>query len=177
MKLTRKLLLAPLALLALATFAPRAEAQSTDAAQKPYHLEGHELKVEGAINFAEGGDKLLPESEKALDAVKTYLDDKKYITTLRVEAHTDAGGEASQALSERRALAVARRLIEKGVDCKRLVAVGFGGTKPIAPGDSPEGKAKNRRVSFFNAALMNRLIGGMPADGGGQVAGDVCEQK
>lgn len=174
MKPMRKLLLAPLALLVLTTFAPRAAAQNADAPQKPYKLEGHELKVEGAINFADGGDKLLPESEKALDGVKTYLDDKKYITQLRIEAHTDAGGEANQALSEKRALAVARRLVEKGVDCKRLVAVGFGGTKPVAPDDSPENKAKNRRVSFFNAALMGRLIGGMPADGGGKVAGDAC---
>lgn len=176
MRPMRKLLLAPLALLVLTAVAPRAEAQVSDAAQKPYKLEGHELKVEGAINFAAGGDKLLPESEKALDAIKMYLDDKKYITQLRVEAHTDAGGEANQALSEKRSLAVARRLVEKGVDCKRLVAVGFGGTKPVAPDDSPENKAKNRRVAFFNAALMGRLIGGMPADGGGKVAGDACEK-
>jgi OOP family OmpA-OmpF porin len=171
-----KLWLLPLALLALAACAPRAAAQAEAPAQKPYKLEGNEVKVAGAVAFAEGGDRLLPESEKELDAVKTYLDDKKYITTLRVEAHTGTGADAdaAQALSERRALAVARRLVEKGVDCKRLVAVGFGGTKPVAPDDSPENSAKNRRVSFFNAALAGHPIGGAPADGGGKVAGDPC---
>ncbi|MET0624635.1 MAG: OmpA family protein [Pyrinomonadaceae bacterium] len=172
MRLTLKLSLLPLALLALAGVAPRAASQT----EKPYKLEGHEVKVAGTVAFAEGSDRLLPASEKALDAVKAYLDDKKYVTALRVEAHTDAGGDAgaNQSLSERRALAVARRLVEKGVDCKRLVAVGFGGTKPVAPDDTPENRAKNRRVSFFNAALGGRLIGGMPADGGGRSAGDPC---
>ena len=61
-----------------------------------------------------------------------------------------------------------------GVDCKRLVAVGFGNTKPVADNSTPDGKARNSRVSFFNAALRDRLIGGMPADGGGKVAGDAC---
>ena len=62
-----------------------------------------------------------------------------------------------------------------GVDCKRLIAVGFGSAKPVADNSTPEGKAQNRRVSFFNAALRGRLIGGMPADGGGQIAGDLIE--
>ena len=134
------------------------------------------MRVEGTIAFAEGSDKLLPESEKALDAVKSYLNDKKYISTLRIEAHMDSDSQSNQALSEKRALAIARRLVEKGVDCKRLLAVGFGGTKPIAPDDSPENRAKNRRVSFVNAALAGHLIGGMPADGGGRSSGDVCEK-
>lgn len=163
-----------LALLGLAAWGAAGAAAQDGAAPKPYRLEGSEVKVEGAVAFAEGGDKLLPESEKALDALKTYLDDKTVVTTLRVEAHTGEGGAASQALSERRALAVARRLVEKGVDCKRLVAVGFGPTKPIAADDAPEGRAKNRRVAFFNAALRGRLVSGAPADGGGRAAGDPC---
>jgi OOP family OmpA-OmpF porin len=174
-----KLWLLPFALVALAVCATSAAAQSEAAAQKPYKLEGHEVKTTSAIAFADGGDRLLPESEKALDAIKAYLDDKKFITTLRIEAHTEAGGDAgaAQALSERRALAVARRLVEKGVDCKRLVAVGFGSTKPVAPDDTRENRAKNRRVTFVNAALGGRLIGGMPADGGGKAAGDACEKS
>jgi OOP family OmpA-OmpF porin len=164
--------LLPLALLALAAYGAHAGAQ----AEKPYRLEGMEVKAADAVAFAEGTDRLLPESEKALDAVKAYLEDKASVTTLRVEAHTEASGDdaADQSLSERRALAVARRLVEKGVDCKRLVAVGFGSTKPVAPGDAPEGRAKNRRVAFFNAALRGRLIGSAPADGGGKVAGEPC---
>ncbi len=153
-------------------------AQAGDASPKPYVLEGHEVKLSAPIRFAVGGDKLLPESEKALAALKTYLDDKKAITLLRIEGHTDDDGdpEANQTLSERRALAVARWLTEHGVDCRRLAAVGFGATKPTAPNDTAENKAKNRRLAFFNAALLGRLIGGAPADGGGKVAGDVCSK-
>lgn len=170
-----KILLPSLVLLA---FAALARSQAPDAPRKPYKLDGNEVRVEGSIIFAGDSAHLLPESDKALDAIKTYLDDKKYITTLRIEGHTDAGrdAEAGQTLSEKRSLAVARRLVEKGVDCKRLVAVGFGDTKPVAPDDTPENKAKNRRISFVNAALNGHLIGGMPADGGGKPAGDACEK-
>ncbi|MCX5748100.1 MAG: hypothetical protein NT062_37045 [Proteobacteria bacterium] len=38
-----------------------------------------------------------------------------------------------------------------------------------------EGRAANRRSEFVNAALRGRAIGGMPADGGGADAGDVCK--
>lgn len=139
-----------------------------------YKLEGNEVKIAKEVLFETGSDKLKPESMAALEIVKQYLIQKSYISLLRVECHTDISGEASQLLSEKRALAVCKKLAEMGVDCKRLIAVGFGNTKPVADNSTPEGKAQNRRVSFFNTALRDRLIGGMPADGGGKVAGDAC---
>lgn len=139
-----------------------------------YKLEGNEVKIEKQILFETGNDKLKPESNAALEIIKQYLTDKSYISLLRIECHTDNSGSASQLLTEKRALAVCKKLVEMGVDCKRLIAVGFGNTKPVADNSTPEGKAQNRRVSFFNAALRGHLIGGMPADGGGQIAGDVC---
>ena len=144
--------------------------------QKPYAIEQNELKLADPVVFADRSDKLLPQSEKALTVVKDYLGEKKAVTLLRVEGHTDASddAEADQQLSERRALSVARWLVAKGVDCKRLVAVGFGSTKPVAANDTPEHRAQNLRVTFVNAALLGRAIGGMPADGGGRAAGDVC---
>ena len=63
----------------------------------------------------------------------------------------------------------------KGIDCKRLIPVGFGETKPVAPNDTPDNKAQNRRTAFVNAALKGKPIGGMPVDGGGKVAGDPCK--
>ncbi|MFN8252063.1 MAG: OmpA family protein [Ferruginibacter sp.] len=141
-----------------------------------YQLEGNEVKISKAIIFETGTDKLKPESNAALEIIKQYLTDKSYISTLRVEGHTDNNGNvsANQTLSEKRALAVCKKLVEMGVDCKRLLPVGFGGSKPVAENSSAEGKAQNRRTSFINAALRGRLIGGMPADGGGKVAGDPC---
>ncbi len=139
-----------------------------------YKLEGNEVKIEKQVLFETGTDKLKPESTAALEIIKQYLTDKSYISLLRVECHTDNPGNASQVLTEKRAFAVCKKLVEMGIDCKRLIAIGFGNTKPFADNSTPEGKAQNRRVSFFNAALRGRLIGGMPADGGGRIAGDVC---
>lgn len=145
--------------------------------RRTFELEGNTLKVPSPVVFETGGDKLKAESDAAVQYVKDYLDAKSYISLLRVEVHTDSDGDAdkNQALSERRAMAVARALVAKGVDCKRLIAVGFGATKPVAPNDSAENKAKNRRTVFVNAALRGRPIGGMPVDGGGRVAGNVCK--
>ena len=141
-----------------------------------YKLEGNEVKTAKQIIFETGSDELKPESMAALEVIKQYLADKSYISLLRVECHTDNSGDvnAGQLLTEKRALAICKKLVEMGVDCRRLIAVGFGNTKPVADNSTPEGRAQNRRVSFLNAALRNRLIGGMPADGGGKVAGDVC---
>lgn len=165
---TRTLLLALLASAGLASLAI--------AEPKRYELEGNSLKIPGPVVFETGSDKLKPESEVIIDYVKGYLDDKTYISLMRIENHSDSDGNAerNQTLSEKRALAVARALVAKGVDCKRLIAVGFGGSKPIESNSTPEGKAKNRRTTFVNAALRGRPIGGMPVDGGGKVAGDVC---
>lgn len=148
-----------------------------------YKLEGSEVKPEAAITFKIATATLKPESDVALKIIKKYLDDRSYITLLRVEGHMDTmndelGGtkeSANQVLSERRALAVCKRLIELGVDCKRLIAVGFGSTKPIANNDTEEGRKANRRISFFNVSLRGHVIGGLPTDGGGKVAGDTCE--
>jgi OOP family OmpA-OmpF porin len=137
---------------------------------------GGALKLPGAVVFRTGSDELDPVSEPVLEVVLDYLAAKPEITLLRIEGHTDSDGSApsNQVLSEKRALAVARWLTSAGVDCRRLIAVGFGQTKPVAPNDTPENKAQNRRVAFVNAALNGNMIGGASADGGGHVAGDAC---
>ncbi len=137
-----------------------------------FKLEGHELVLPSPITFKPGTDTLTDESTAALEHVRAYLEAKSYISNLRIEGHSDDA--AHQALTEKRALAVARWLVEKGVDCKRLVPVGFGNTKPVADNATPEGKAQNRRIAFFNAGLRNRAIGGLPMDGGGKPAGEAC---
>lgn len=52
-------------------------------------------------------------------------------------------------LSNQRALSVMRELIKNGVNPQRLSTAGFGSAKPIAPNDSEENRAKNRRVEFY----------------------------
>jgi OOP family OmpA-OmpF porin len=146
-------------------------------AKPSFKIENNELVLPSPITFQGGTDTLTEESTAALEHVRAYLEAKPYISALRIEGHTDTEGADSLPLTEKRALAVARWLVEKGVDCKRLAPVGFGNTRPVADNATPEGKARNRRVAFFNAGLKGRPIGGMPVDGGGKLAGDPCAKK
>jgi OOP family OmpA-OmpF porin len=61
-----------------------------------------------------------------------------------------------------------------GVDCKRLLPVGFGETRPIASNKTAEGRAKNRRTDFVNAAIAGKAIDVTALDAGGVAAGDPC---
>lgn len=133
-------------------------------------LDGHRLMLAQPVKFAARSHTLDPKSPAPLNQVKAYLDAKSYISLLRIEGHTLPGPQA-QALSEARARAVARALVSKGVDCKRLMIVGFGASKPVAAGNDPA----NERIEFVNAALRGRAIGGLPLDGGGKLAGDACQ--
>src|SRR4051812_44841125 len=96
-------------------------------ADAPFELDGNALKLPGPVVFATNTDKLSPESDAVLAHVKAYLDAKSYISLLRVEVHTDNMGDpvANKELSGKRALAVVRWLVGKGVACKRLLPVGF----------------------------------------------------
>jgi OOP family OmpA-OmpF porin len=140
-------------------------------------LEGNRLKLPEPILFETGKATLKPESDAMLELVKGYLESKTYISTLRIEVHSDSTGntQANQKLTEARAAAVFTALVRKGIDCKRLIAVGFGESKPIADNATPEGKAQNRRTEFINAALKGRPIGGLPLDGGGVVSSPACD--
>ena len=51
-------------------------------------------------------------------------------------------------LSDERAKAVRKYLVDHGVEADHLIARGFGITKPLASNDTEEGKEKNRRVEF-----------------------------
>lgn len=140
---------------------------------QPVEIENNQLKLAHVVLFQTGTAQLLPESDSALQQVKKFLTDRTYVSLLRVEGHLAAGGNetAAQTLSEKRALAVCRWLTEKGVDSKRLLPVGFGSSKPAFANTSPAERSGNNRVVFVIAALRGRLIGGMPADGGGKIAG------
>lgn len=67
---------------------------------------------------------------------------------IRVEAHTDAVGEAgvNRSRSATRAEAIKAFLVEQGIAADRIQARGFGESKPIADNATPAGRAANRRV-------------------------------
>ncbi len=88
-----------------------------------------------------------------LDHVVEILEDDSSLR-LRIEGYTDSEGPDAREikLSLRRAEAVARYLAMQGISPNRMDIQGLGKTKPIAPNDSPEGMARNRRVEMV---LMN----------------------
>ncbi len=90
-----------------------------------------------------------PAYHTLLDAVVDVL---KRNPSLRVEVqgHTDSIGTANynQGLSEKRAQSVTEYLTRKGISKKRLIREGYGLTRPVAPNQTLEGRAKNRRVQM-----------------------------
>lgn len=72
-------------------------------------------------------------------------------TLVQIEGHTDSTGTAAynQTLSENRAGAVRNDLIQRGVPASRLVAVGYGMTRPVADNSTAAGRAQNRRVEVL----------------------------
>jgi OOP family OmpA-OmpF porin len=144
--------------------------------KQEFKMEGNKLVLPGAIVYKTGSAELDPVSEPVLETVKAYLDAKPKITLLRIEGHTDDVGDAKKnlELSVKRSQTVAKWLVGKGIDCKRLLPVGFGQTKPVADNKTPEGKAQNRRTDFINASLSGKPIGGMPIDGGAPKSMDAC---
>jgi Mg-chelatase subunit ChlD len=86
-----------------------------------------------------------PIIEELVDAMMTRPNLK-----LQIEGHTDNIGKPdyNQALSERRAKAVYDALINRGIEANRLRYRGFGMSVPVAPNDTEEGRAKNRRTNF-----------------------------
>ncbi len=104
------------------------------------------------VNFQTSFADLSGEDKAKLNAVAEILlacPDKKVV----VEGHTDARGNelVNQELSERRANQVKKYFVGKGIKANRILAVGYGETRPIASNDTVEGKAMNRRVevSFY----------------------------
>jgi OOP family OmpA-OmpF porin len=101
------------------------------------------------INFKTGKDTILKSSYKVLKAAAKVL--REY-PDLRVEisGHTDSAGsrEANLDLSQRRAEAVRRYLVQQGLAEGRLRAVGYGPDRPLADNRKKAGKARNRRVEF-----------------------------
>lgn len=69
---------------------------------------------------------------------------------IEVGAHTDDVGtnEYNLNLSEKRALSVKRHLLEKGAKEDQLIAKGYGEASPVAPNDTDDNRAQNRRVEF-----------------------------
>ena len=132
---------------------------------------GDKVTLPGAIVFVTGKADIKPESEATLQVLKKFMDDNPQITLFRIEGHTDSDGDDAMnlKLSGNRALASVTWLANHGVARDRLIAVGFGKTKPIADNATAAGKEQNRRTEFHIAAIDGKAFLGRPGDGGGSV--------
>jgi outer membrane protein OmpA-like peptidoglycan-associated protein len=84
-----------------------------------------------------------------LDKIVLLLRDNPTLKIL-ISGHTDNVGKAQDnlALSNNRAQAVIKYLIEKGIEAPRLSFKGFGATQPVADNNTEEGRAANRRTEL-----------------------------
>ena len=109
-----------------------------------------EVKIKQQLQFEFSKADILPESFFILDEVIDLLIRNPQLKAVRIEGHTDdvGGPSFNQQLSESRAMAVQKYLVEHGVDAERLQAQGFGMSKPLTPNTNDAARAKNRRVQF-----------------------------
>ena len=113
-----------------------------------------------SVLFDSGRAEVKPEGlvvlQKVIDILKNIKD-----KVVRIEGHTDnvqIVGQLAKSyptnweLSAARAINVTRYLQQQGLDPALLAAVAYGEHKPVAPNDTDEGRAKNRRIEIVLVA-------------------------
>ena len=99
---------------------------------------------------------LRPESYETLDKLVKMMKQPPAKSKVEISGHTDSKGsnDYNQKLAERRAQAVVDYIINKGISENRLVAKGYGESRPKAPNsypdgsDNPAGRQLNRRTEL-----------------------------
>ncbi|MFW5712226.1 MAG: OmpA family protein, partial [Spirochaetota bacterium] len=102
------------------------------------------------IHFVPDQAKILPREKDRLDKLATMLK-KVPDASFMVKGHTaDIGTEESQYdLSVERARTIIEEMLARGLEASRFVYQGLGGEQPVAPNDTEEGRARNRRVEVI----------------------------
>ena len=114
------------------------------------YADKNKIKVLERIHFATDQDVILPESFSVLEEIADYIKTHPEWLEILIEGHADfrADDAYNLNLSQRRASAVLKFLLLRGVEPSRLRAQGFGKSRPIADNNTEEGMALNRRVEF-----------------------------
>ncbi|MDW8314081.1 MAG: peptidoglycan-binding protein [Rhodovarius sp.] len=121
---------------------------------------GDRFVLQSEVLFPPGSAEPTPAGERQLrELARVLLDIAARIPpdvpwVLRIDGHADRTPirtprfASNWELSAARAIAVAQRLIEAGLPPERIAAAAFGEYQPIDPGDSPEARARNRRIEL-----------------------------
>jgi len=102
-----------------------------------------------SILFEFDSDKMVGNYARVLEELAKFL--KGGFVELIVEGHTDSIGSDSYnlKLSQRRANAIKRYMVQKyNFDAKKITAIGYGESRPIADNGNYQGRQLNRRVEF-----------------------------
>jgi outer membrane protein OmpA-like peptidoglycan-associated protein len=121
--------------------------------KEPSEKELHTLiKINGAFadSYFDSSDKLTSNAFIMLDQIVKLMN--KYTSVrLQIAVHTDnsSASEASQILSQSHAQLLVSYLVNRGISARRLLATGFGSSKPIAPNFLEKDRKLNRRIDFI----------------------------
>jgi OmpA-OmpF porin, OOP family len=109
-----------------------------------------EITIKQQVQFELNSAVILSQSNLLLEEIADVIVRTPRIKRIEVQGHTDNSGAAdrNRLLSDERANAVRNWLIAHGVTPDRLLAKGYGDSKPIAPNVTAATKARNRRVQF-----------------------------
>lgn len=101
------------------------------------------------VFFVRSKPELLPKSYPELDRLVELMNEHPRME-IELGGHTDGIGSPVllMELSNKRARAVKKYLVEQGISDKRIVGKGYGRSRPIAPNNTEENRRKNRRVEF-----------------------------
>lgn len=122
--------------------------------QMIHSREGVRVRIDGGVLFETGQAELRPEAKQMLERLAPPL--RRYPYRLLVEGHTDdvpistPNYPSNWELSAARAANVVRYMIaDAGISPDRLSAVAYAETRPVAPNNDEESRARNRRVEFL----------------------------
>jgi OOP family OmpA-OmpF porin len=121
-------------------------------AQKRVEVREDQIVINDKVHFAYNEARILPQSFDLLNEVADTIKQHQELKKIEIGGHASSEGsdDYNLDLSERRAEAVRQYLVEtSGVRQERLMAEGYGETKPlVTPDDSEALREKNRRVEF-----------------------------
>jgi peptidoglycan-associated lipoprotein len=101
-----------------------------------------------SVKFPLDKHELSPEAEQRLADFANKLKEDNKNVYLEVQGFTDATGDKTynDELGNARAEAVRKFLAKQGVPLNRIATISYGEDDPVAPNDTPDGRAQNRRV-------------------------------
>jgi chemotaxis protein MotB len=144
-----------------------AEDGLTGAVEVEASAEGVVLRIRDSVMYTPGQATLRPAAETTFRRLAERLRDYEGLDIV-VEGHCDSTAISNDRfpsnweLAAARATGAVRYLVSRGVPSEKVVAVGFGDSRPVAPNDTEEHRARNRRIEV---RLQYPLVEGALDDG------------